>query len=98
MTIVVIGPLAQDQIITQNSKTYAAGGASYFQSFVFEEFNMDYVAVANFNNLDLIRDFPNLGNLIPLLAMILIILLMNILKTIIWTSGNNTAILQTFQF
>ena len=58
MTIVVIGPLAQDQIITQNSKTYAAGGASYFQSFVFEEFNMDYVAVANFNNLDLIRDFP----------------------------------------
>ena len=98
MTIVVIGPLAQDQIITQNSKTYAAGGASYFQSFVFEEFNMDYVAVANFNNLDLIRDFPNLGNLILLLAMILIILLMNILKTIIWTSGNNTAILQTFQF
>ena len=38
MTIVVIGPLAQDQIITQNSKTYAAGGASYFQSFVFECF------------------------------------------------------------
>ena len=68
MTIVVIGPLAQDQIITQNSKTYAAGGASYFQSFVFEEFNMDYVAVANFNNLDLIRDFPNLGNLIPIVG------------------------------
>lgn len=44
MTIVVIGPLAQDQIITPNSKTYAAGGASYFQSFVFEEFNIDYVA------------------------------------------------------
>ena len=50
MTIVVIGPLTQDQIITSNSKTSAAGGASYFQSFVFEEFNMDYVAVANFNN------------------------------------------------
>ena len=96
MTIVVIGPLAQDQIITPNSKTYAAGGASYFQSFVFEEFNIDYVAVANFNNLDLIRDFPNLGNLIPIVGDD--ILLMNILKTIIWTSGNNTAILQTFQF
>ena len=94
MTIVVIGPLAQDQIITQNSKTYAAGGASYFQSFVFEEFNMDYVAVANFNNLDLIRDFPNLGNLIPIVGD----------DTHYFgpmkndESGNNTAILQTFQF
>ena len=68
MTIVVIGPLTQDQIITSNSKTSAAGGASYFQSFVFEEFNMDYVAVANFNNLDLIKDFPNLGNLIPIVG------------------------------
>ena len=29
---------------------------------------MDYVAVANFNNLDLIRDFPNLGNLIPIVG------------------------------
>lgn len=68
MTIVVIGPLTQDQIITSNSKTSVAGGASYFQSFVFEEFNMDYVAVANFNNLDLIKDFPNLGNLIPIVG------------------------------
>ena len=68
MAIVVIGPLTQDQIITSNSKTSAAGGASYFQSFVFEEFNMDYVAVANFNNLDLIKDFPNLGNLIPIVG------------------------------
>lgn len=68
MTIVVIGPLTQDQIITSNSKTSAAGGASYFQSFVFEAFNMDYVAVANFNNLDLIKDFPNLGNLIPIVG------------------------------
>lgn len=68
MTIVVIGPLTQDQIITSNSKTSATGGASYFQSFVFEAFNMDYVAVANFNNLDLIKDFPNLGNLIPIVG------------------------------
>ena len=68
MTIVVIGPLTQDQIITSNSKTSAAGGASYFQSFVFEAFNMDYVAVANFNNLDLIKDIPNLGNLIPIVG------------------------------
>ena len=29
---------------------------------------MDYVAVANFNNLDLIKDFPNLGNLIPIVG------------------------------
>lgn len=68
MTIVVIGPLTQDQIITSNSKTSVVGGASYFQSFVFEEFNMDYVVVANFNNLDLIKDFPNLGNLIPIVG------------------------------
>ena len=68
MTIVVIGPLTQDQIITSNSKTSAAGGAIYFQSFFFEEFNMDYVAVSNFNNLDLIKDFPNLGNLIPIVG------------------------------
>lgn len=68
MTIVVIGPLTQDQIITPNSKTSTTGGASYFQSFVFEEFNIDYVVVANFNNLDLIKDFPNLANLIPIVG------------------------------
>jgi hypothetical protein len=68
MTIVVIGPLTQDQIITPNSKTSATGGASYFQSFVFEEFNIDYVVAANFNNLDLIKDFPNLANLIPIVG------------------------------
>ncbi len=68
MTIVVIGPLTQDQIITPNSKTSATGGASYFQSFVFEDFNIDYVVAANFNNLDLIKDFPNLANLIPIVG------------------------------
>ena len=68
MTIVIIGPLTQDQIITPNSKTSTTGGASYFQSFVFEEFNMDYVIIANFNNLDLIKDVPNLANLIPIVG------------------------------
>ncbi len=66
MTIVIIGPLTQDQIITPNSKTSATGGASYFQSFVFEEFNLDYVIIANFNNPDLIKDVPNFANLIPI--------------------------------
>ena len=68
MTIVIIGPLTQDQIITPNSKTSTTGGASYFQSFVFEEFNIDYVIIANFNNLDLIKDVPNLANLIPIVG------------------------------
>ena len=68
MTIVIIGPLTQDQIITPNSKTSTTGGASYFQSFVFEEFNIDYLIIANFNNLDLIKDVPNLANLIPIVG------------------------------
>lgn len=68
MTVVVMGPLTQDQIITSNSKTFATGGASYFQSFVFEEFNIDYRVIANFDNLSLIKDFPNSSNLIPIIG------------------------------
>ena len=34
----------------------------------FEEFNIDFVVIANFDNFNLIKDFPNLDNLIPIIG------------------------------
>ena len=59
MTIVVIGPVCQDLIIVGDRKKFKTGGASYFQSFVFEKFYPDYVSIVNCDNDELINDFPN---------------------------------------
>ena len=68
MTIVVIGPLTIDQIVTPNLEAQKIGGASYFQSFVFEEFKQDYIVISNFNDFNLLKEFPNLDTLIPVVG------------------------------
>ena len=59
MTLVIIGPITKDLIITGVSKEYKIGGASYFQSFVFEEFFKDYLIITNCSDATLINDFPD---------------------------------------
>lgn len=58
MTLVIIGPVTEDLIITEDSKNHKIGGASYFQSFVFENFYPDYMAIINCSDVD-INQFPN---------------------------------------
>ena len=70
MTLVLIGPACEDLIIIGDKENSKVGGASYFQSFVYEEFNEDYLAIVNASSEDLINSFP-------------IISLMNILIRII---------------
>ena len=59
MTIVSIGPVTRDLIITKDNEESKTGGAVYFQSFVFEEFYPDYLIITNCSNASLINDFPD---------------------------------------
>ena len=59
MTLVVIGPVTKDLIITKDNKQSKTGGAVYFQSFVFEEFFKDYLIITNCSDATLINDFPD---------------------------------------
>lgn len=59
MTLVVIGPVTEDLIVVEGKKTRKIGGATYFQSFVFEEFYSDYLAIVNCADEKLVKDFPN---------------------------------------
>jgi hypothetical protein len=59
MTLVVIGPVTRDLIVIGGEKSEKVGGATYFQSFVFEEFYSDYLAVVNCSSENLISGFPD---------------------------------------
>ncbi|WP_407379122.1 PfkB family carbohydrate kinase [Methanobrevibacter sp.] len=59
MTLVVIGPVTNDLVVIGNEKSNRVGGATYFQSFVFEEFFNDYLAIVNCSDENLIDDFPD---------------------------------------
>ncbi len=59
MTLVVIGPVTEDLIIIGEDESRKVGGATYFQSFVFEEFYNDYLAIVNCRDERLIEDFPS---------------------------------------
>ena len=59
MTLVSIGPVTNDLIISGENKQSKTGGACYFQSFVFEKFFNDYLIITNCGDDDLIKDFPN---------------------------------------
>lgn len=59
MTLVVIGPVTKDLIITKDNKQSKTGGAVYFQSFVFEEFFKDYLIITNCSDASLRNNFPN---------------------------------------
>ena len=59
MTLVLIGPACEDLIIIGDKESSKVGGASFFQSFVYEEYYDDYLAILNASNADLIDEFPN---------------------------------------
>ena len=59
MTLVVIGPVTKDEVMLESESSYKTGGATYFQSFVFEKFHSDYLAIVNCSDSQLINEFPN---------------------------------------
>ncbi len=59
MTLVLIGPACEDLIIIGDKESSKVGGASFFQSFVYEEYYDDYLAILNASNVDLIDEFPD---------------------------------------
>lgn len=59
MTLIIIGPVTKDVIIIGENKSFKVGGATYFQSFVFEEFFNDYLAIVNCSDESLVSDFPD---------------------------------------
>ncbi len=61
MTLVVIGPVTKDLIRIEDEETSKVGGATYFQSFVFEEFFNDYLAIVNCDDESLVKAFPDVG-------------------------------------
>lgn len=61
MTLVAIGPVTKDLVVIGDEKSHKVGGATYFQSFVFEEFFPDYLAIVNCSDEELIEDFPDLA-------------------------------------
>ena len=59
MTLVLIGPACEDLIIIGEEKSSKVGGASFFQSFVYEEYCNDYLAIVNASKDNLIDSFPD---------------------------------------
>lgn len=59
MTLVVIGPVTKDLVVIEDDESQKVGGATYFQSFVFEEFYKDYLAIVNCSDEKLVDDFPD---------------------------------------
>ena len=59
MTLVVIGPVTRDLVIIGDEKSFNVGGATYFQSFVFEKYFPDYLAIINCSDDELISEFPD---------------------------------------
>ena len=59
MTLVIIGPVTRDAIIIKDEEYFKVGGATYYQSFVFEEFYSDYQAIVNCADENMANEFPN---------------------------------------
>ena len=59
MTVVVIGPVTRDLIINGNTRESKIGGASYFQSYVFEKYCPDYICIINCADYDALSEFPD---------------------------------------
>ncbi|WP_407424276.1 PfkB family carbohydrate kinase [Methanobrevibacter sp.] len=59
MTLVAIGPVTKDLVIIGEEKSYKVGGATYYQSFVFDEFYPDYLAIVNCSDSKLVSEFPD---------------------------------------
>ena len=61
MTLVVIGPVTKDLIVIGDEKSQKVGSATYYQSFVFDKFYNDYLAIVNCSDETLVDDFPDLS-------------------------------------
>lgn len=59
MTLVAIGPVTHDLVVIEGESSQKIGGATYFQSFVFEEFCSDYLAIINCADESLAQEFPS---------------------------------------
>lgn len=59
MTLVVIGPAAMDSVIIGDEECQTVGGATYFQSFVFERYFPDYLAIVNCSDESIANEFPD---------------------------------------
>ncbi len=59
MTLVVIGPVTKDLIVIGDEESQKIGGPTYYQSFVFEEFHRDYLAIVNCSDIELVNSFPS---------------------------------------
>lgn len=59
MTVVLIGPVTKDLIIIGDEESFKVGGATYYQSFVFEKFFNDYLAFVNGGDEELVNEFPD---------------------------------------
>ena len=59
MTLVVIGPVTKDLVMIGSEKSQKIGGATYYQSFVFERFFDDYLAIVNASDKNLVNEFPD---------------------------------------
>ena len=59
MTLVVIGPVTHDLVVIGDEESRKIGGATYYQSKVFEKFFDDYIAVVNCSDDSLVNDFPD---------------------------------------
>jgi len=59
MVLVVIGPVTMDLILIGDERSKKVGGATYFQSFVFEKFYSDYMAIVNCADENMISSFPD---------------------------------------
>ena len=65
----IIGPITKDVNIYNGITESAVGGAVYYESFVFENLNVDHVILTTLNMEDwnLLNDFPNKDNVLAVI-------------------------------
>lgn len=63
MTLVVIGPVTHDLVVIGDEASHKIGGATYYQSFVFEKFYSDYLVIINCDDESLAEEFPSMDKI-----------------------------------
>lgn len=59
MVVIILGHPCRDEIIIGDEKSYAVGGPSYFQAYVFKELNYDDFQVICHSPIYLMNSFPD---------------------------------------
>ena len=67
--LLIIGPITKDVNIYNGITESAVGGAVYYESFVFENLDIDHVILTTLNMEDwnLLNDFPNKDNVLAVI-------------------------------